>query len=143
MEINEMSKRAHENSTSKGFYDLPNEILHRMGKLDFDEEQIKAVRDAFICQRLMLITSELSEALESNRKDKNANVTAMYNNLYNLPFPEAFEGHVKDTFEDELADATIRIGDLAEWLEIDLDKHVDLKQKYNSSRTKMHGGKAY
>lgn len=140
-----MSKRAHENSTSKGFYDLPNGILARMKSDGYTAEAIKAVKDAFICQRLMLITSELAEALESNRKDQNADVVGMYHEIdfEKASFHESFEDNVKDTFEDELADATIRIGDLSAWLNIDLDKHVDLKQDYNATREKMHGGKAY
>jgi NTP pyrophosphatase (non-canonical NTP hydrolase) len=146
MEINEMSERAHRNSTSKGFYELPNGILARMEKDGYTKEAIKAVKDAFICQRLMLITSELSEALEANRKGRIApNLAGMdLDQAHGVPFEKAFENnHVKDSFPDELADATIRIGDLAKWLDIDLDTHVRLKQFYNSKREVMHGGKAY
>lgn len=155
MEIKEMSERAHANSTSKGFYELPNGILEKMstavsgedeGFMAFSKEEIKAVKDAFICQRLMLITSELAEALEANRKGRIApNLAGMdLDQAHGVPFEKAFENnHVKDSFPDELADATIRIGDLAKWLEIDLDAHVSLKQIYNSKREIMHGGKAY
>ena len=52
-----------------------------------------------------------------------------------------FIHHVKDTFEDELADVMIRLGDLTGKMDIDIEKHISLKQKFNSRREKMHGKK--
>lgn len=52
-----------------------------------------------------------------------------------------FESHIKDTVEDELSDAIIRILDLCGWLNIDIQRHVDLKMQYNAGREKMHGKK--
>lgn len=54
-------------------------------------------------------------------------------------FDEADEVHVKDTFEDELADATIRLLDLSTALGIDLEMHVLLKMQYNEGRGYKHG----
>jgi NTP pyrophosphatase (non-canonical NTP hydrolase) len=51
----------------------------------------------------------------------------------------AFKSSVKDTFPDELADIIIRVGDLAEYLGYDLERHVELKMEYNSHRPKRHG----
>jgi NTP pyrophosphatase (non-canonical NTP hydrolase) len=48
---------------------------------------------------------------------------------------------VKDTFEDELADAAIRIFDLAHSKGIDLQKHIEAKMRYNATREHMHGKK--
>lgn len=144
--IKEVVREAHKNSRSKGFYDLPSSILEKMLSLPimFTPLEYKAVKDAFIGQRLMLITSELGEALEANRKDRIANLDKFENdqNLPNVEFKESFEKNIKDSFEDELADATIRIGDLAGWLNIDLSGHIDLKHQYNTERPHMHG-KAY
>lgn len=50
-----------------------------------------------------------------------------------------FKKRVKDTFEDELADAVIRIMDLAEYMQIDLYKHILLKHWYNKQREYKHG----
>jgi len=44
-------------------------------------------------------------------------------------------------FGIELADAIIRIGDLAEWLDIDLQQMVHIKQNFNRTRPMRHGGK--
>lgn len=68
-----------------------------------------------------LIVSELMEAVEADRKSNNADMDAFdkYEGL--ISFDENFERHVKDTVEDELADACIRIFDLAGYKNIDLD----------------------
>ena len=44
-------------------------------------------------------------------------------------------------FGIELADAMIRIFDLAEWLDIPLDALIDIKMQYNDTRPMRHGGK--
>ena len=44
-----------------------------------------------------------------------------------------------DTFEDEIADAVIRLLDLAAGLGIDLEKHISSKVQYNETRPILHG----
>jgi NTP pyrophosphatase (non-canonical NTP hydrolase) len=46
---------------------------------------------------------------------------------------------IKDTVEDELADVIIRTLDLCGYLGIDIEKHVELKMRYNESREYKHG----
>ena len=43
--------------------------------------------------------------------------------------------------KDEIADAFIRICDLAGGLEIDLERHVRAKLEYNKTRPAKHGKK--
>lgn len=61
--------------------------------------------------------------------------------LYTIPASRAFQAdfelYIKDTFEDEIADAIIRLLDLSAYLNIDIDKHMELKMKYNSMRTEF------
>lgn len=68
-----------------------------------------------------LIVSELMEAVEADRKSYNADMDAFdkYEGL--ISFVENFERQIKDTVADELADACIRIFDLAGYKNIDLD----------------------
>ena len=54
-------------------------------------------------------------------------------------FKDCFERFIKDTFEDELADIMIRVMDLAAYKEIDLEKHIALKMRYNAMRPHKHG----
>lgn len=98
---------------------------------------------------LCLIHSEVSEALEADRKDKYADnhyLQEMEAGGYDwknseLSFRSAFETSVKNTFEDELADIMIRVMDLAAYKCVDLEFHIRQKMQYNSLREHKHGKK--
>jgi len=104
-------------------------------------------------ERLMLIVSELSEALEADRNGKHPPPMLLCHDgighftqaLVEIPADkiekDLYEGHIRGTVEEELADALIRIGDLAGILKIDLDWHVRAKMAYNETRPYMHGKK--
>lgn len=125
--MNELALKIHENAVKHGFYDDKREI----GTL------------------LMLCVSELSEALEADRKGYNANMRALKTREKDFAnfseenkmaiFKEDFEYYIKDSLEDELADAIIRILDLCGYLEIDIEEHIRLKMKYNEMRENKHG----
>lgn len=127
MDITELCTLAHENAVEKGFYDKPLET----GTL------------------LMLIVSELGEALEADRKGRRTsfNYAHVWNEWINDPVCasekeealKCFKRDIKDTFEDELADAVIRIADLAGYLKIDLEAHVKAKMRFNATRERLHG----
>ena len=94
-------------------------------------------------ERLMLIVSELGEALEADRVGKSVTW-----NSKNFPIdlqqdPDIFKGqynqHIKGSLQEEIADALIRLFDLAGILNIDLDYHVRLKMQYNHYRPRLHG----
>lgn len=71
-------------------------------------------------EMLMLIVSELGEAIEAHRKGSRGLL-------------------VKDTFEDELADTVIRLFDMCGGLGIDLEKQMEWKLEFNKSRAERHG----
>jgi len=123
--INELAKEIHAINVENGFYD---EEERNMGEI------------------LALIHSEVSEALECDRKGlycsdlTNARVSwDKYDEYSNEAFKHAFRKNIKDTFEDELADILIRVLDLAAYKGIDLERHVALKMKYNAMRQRKHG----
>ena len=70
---------------------------------------------------LCLVISELMEAVEADRKGMHADIEAF--NKYNgyVDFNENFEQQIKGTVEEELADACIRLLDLAGLRSVDLD----------------------
>ena len=86
-------------------------------------------------EMLMLVVSELGEAMEAHRK---ARFCSKLTRLENLR-PSEFETLIKDTFEDEIADTVIRLLDLSAGLGIDLEAHIKAKVQYNKSRERLHG----
>jgi len=95
MKINELSKLAHKTAVEKGFYD----------------------HERPITELVMLIVTELAEAVEADRHND------------------------KDNFKEEIADTYIRLGDMCEYLNIDIEKEIIKKMEYNKTRPKKHGKK--
>ena len=62
---------------------------------------------------LCLVISELMEAVEADRKGRHADIKTFNAALDGFDCEVAFEAYIKDTVEDEMADAAIRILDLA------------------------------
>ncbi len=141
MEINEVRDAVHKTSTDKGFwkdYDDAKDILP-LGDLR------SAVQRAFISQKIMLTVSELSEAMEAQRTNHRADKLKFEYQMVEIEEGDefaaktVFENTIKNSIEDELADALIRICDLAGKMGVDLDWHVQRKMEYNGARPYMHG----
>lgn len=103
------------------------------------------LEDVQIGTQLMLVVSELGEALEAERKGKHCpqeTITDIDDDLdCGLFNPVRFENEVKDSFEDEMADSIIRLLDICAFLHIDIDAHIRAKLKYNMTREYKHGKK--
>lgn len=110
--INDSAKIIYQNNKEKGFWD----------------------KERNVGEMLMLIVSEIGEAMEAHRKNR----FAVQEHSMDLS-PTKFEHLIKDTFEDELADAVIRILDMAGGLDIDLEWHIQQKVQYNTTRERLHG----
>lgn len=183
MNIKKLTNEAHENAKSKGFWDEPREKQ----------------------ELLMLMVTEVAEAVEADRKDRYCDMNAFYASLAIEGFEKTYNNTVKGTFEEEMADVCIRIFDycgqwgiklgsvtsamdkeLHAWTgieikntagflfsitrsvtdmhfgsfpkmkagevlgkivhlcrvkNIDLDKHIELKMKFNKTRPFKHGKK--
>jgi NTP pyrophosphatase (non-canonical NTP hydrolase) len=91
-DFNLLAKKAFENAKEKGFHEKPKTDAHW----------------------LMLVACELAEAVEADRMGRRSDKRT-YNFLlqeYGEPLAKhLFEMHIKDTVEDELADAVIRLLD--------------------------------
>jgi NTP pyrophosphatase (non-canonical NTP hydrolase) len=103
-----------------------------------------------IATDLMLIVTELGEACEADRKNRHADYYEFVRVMERIgeltkgadperAFKAAFEVHIKDSFEDEIADAFLRLMDLCGAMDIDIEKHIRLKAEYNLSRPPKHG----
>lgn len=95
--INKLCKQAYETAKSKGWHD----------------------EDIAVGIFLALIHSEVSEAVEADRKGDD------------------------DNFVEELADICIRTFDLCGLMGIDLESAILKKMEYNKSRPHRHGNKRY
>ena len=120
MTITELVERSHANAVDKGFYGDDGKQERNVGEL------------------LMLIVSELGEALEAHRKDKFSDLLALQSCGFNNK-SIAFERFVKDGFEDEIADTFIRLADMCGYLNIDIEAYIKAKMAYNATREKLHG----
>ena len=132
--INNLSKEIYQANKAKGFWSSRELIPYNMkeasasdGELIFSSQDIKAVQKAFNAQMLALIHSEISEALEADRKD-----------LMDDKLPH------RSGLEVELADAIIRIKDFAGGKDLDIYGAIQEKLAYNTTRPYLHGeGKKY
>lgn len=102
MGINEMKDRAYDIACKHGWYEQKRSNIHE----------------------LMLVVSELGEAVNADRNGKYANRERFENVLkeFHVPFSYAFNQCIKDTVEDELADAAIRILSMAGFNSADLEE---------------------
>ena len=133
MNIPELIKEAHDNAIERGFYDC--QICHGDREIKDDDSGLWV--DCQNCdttginpnknigELLMLIISELGEALEAHRCGRFvAKHTDMLEwidetSLDNDHWIKLFEINIKNTFEDELADVFIRLFDLCGYLGIE------------------------
>lgn len=72
---------------------------------------------------LMLLLTEVSEAVEADRRGRRADVDGFLRSLRELGdefFSDAFEHYIKDSVEDELADVCIRLFDFCGLLGVSL-----------------------
>lgn len=118
--LNELCKEANRRAKQKGFWDDRSEATLALVSAGASTELVNAVNDAFISQKIALTHGELSEMIESRRMNH-------------------FGIGRKDTFEDEIADALLRLFDLCAELKIDIEKQIMWKMAYNQNREHKHG----
>lgn len=102
--ISELMQRSNETAVQHGFWD------------DFTHMPTQDQK-YFISTKLLLITSEVTEAMEALRKD----------------------GRAGEHFTEEIADIFIRTADLAQQLGLPLEKVLFKKMEKNEKRPRMHG----
>lgn len=141
--LNQIAKDCHNAALNKGFYDRENDML-TLAK-DKPESFKQWLRAAFTTQRLMLLVTEASEAVESLRKFKFAQRQVFENRIkedqpnYNQHFNHAYQCHMKDTFETEIAGLMLRLFDICGRENIDIDYYLKREIEFNATRERMNG----
>ena len=125
MDLNELKKEAYETAKANGWHDEEHSDSHF----------------------LMLIITEVAEAVQADRDNRHADVAKFKEWQGNsLPlseetrirrFKEDFEAYIKNTVEDEFADIVIRCLDLAGLRGIDLSPVQDVKESLLSLKDKQ------
>lgn len=145
--LNKLSKELHETSKSKGFWpddeenfkeDLKELFKDAVHNKVFTELYLECFfndvmyltkkhkawdKEKSVSQKLLLVVSEISEALEGMREGNK-----MDKHLPTIP-----------NLNVEIADAVIRLLDLSHSLGIDLGKALTEKMAFNAKREHLHG----
>lgn len=115
-DLNKLSKEIYRANKAKGFH----------------EEKHSA--DHMLC----LVISELMEAVEADRKNRKADLktfeelmSGVKDKHYDIMYAKCFKEFIKDTVEDELADAVIRLLDTAGALDVVIDEDF-IKNCFNA-----------
>lgn len=116
--INDLAFEINQNAKNKGFYE---DYEYTLNLIKDDQKATDLVKNLWLSTRLMLIVSELGEALEAVRD----------NNFSQEP--------KSGGFHEELADASIRIFDLVESLNGNHEQTIVNKMEYNANRPHKHG----
>lgn len=125
-----------------------NQLSKQLHKFQIDA----GFSDSNIVQRLMLVHSEISEAFEAFRDDKYADLNTYEEcekatDILSKDMPDyinaSFELLIKDTLQDEIADSIIRLLAFCAENNIDIEKHIQFKMKYNKLRGFKYGGKKF
>jgi len=134
MDIKELIKEHHGAMVAKGFYDCP-KCNGKKSTCNYEHsEGLAYCLKCKICptckgsginpnknigELLMLIVSEMSEALEAHRIKKFADWDG-FKTFIKEDFNLGFESCIKDTLGDEIADVILRIADICGYLKLDL-----------------------
>ena len=128
MNLTKISHECHETSKKKGFYDM----LYKLTESDSQpKEEVEEILSSHICMKILLVITELSEAVEALRNNGLKELT--------IPVPDKWNEEWKGSFKEEIADTFIRLFDLCGFLDIDIQKAIDIKQEKNKSRPYKHG----
>lgn len=132
MKLSQLQEISHKQSAEKGFWGLYDNItLSQFEGTDAEELRVQ-LHIAILSQKLALITSEVTEALEDLRGGKG---------FIGAESVEVVDGK-PEGFGSELADVIIRTLDMGGALGIDLEEIIVQKLEYNSeSRGHLHGRK--
>lgn len=129
MHIHELQAIAYQQSADKGFHD--------------DEPTSGRALLSLNAERIALMHSELSEALEELRNGKPADETYYPTMPAEWHAGKEYAPFKPEGVPSEMADVVIRVLDFCGANGIDLEGMITEKLAYNASRPHRHGGKRF
>lgn len=121
--FNELKERAYQIACEHGWHDEEYSLFHMM----------------------MLVITELGEAVNADRNNNFAD-RVMFEKNFDLPntkteyhFITCFDVFIKDTVEDELADAVIRLLDMAGHVDYDIDSSEFTDEQFDIGSVEIIG----
>jgi len=122
VKISDAAKKIHKCAQEKGWWDYK----PQSNATDFS--------NGHIATKLLLATGELSEAFEEIRAGKRPD---------EIYYKDSKETGTKkpEGVPIEIADCIIRLLDLCEYWNIDIEKALEVKMAFNEQRPYKHGGK--
>lgn len=127
--IDQLCDTAYQTADEKGFHPPtplePTTLEEALAQLRATREQL---RMAYFFQRIMLVVTELVEAVEAMRKGHDPDLTYYY-------------GGKPEGIPSEMADAFIRLADMCKEFGIPITEAIREKMAYNRTRPPMHGKK--
>jgi len=118
--------------------DLRDEIFSLATKQGFHGKDENGLDQDDLSRKLLLVVSECCEAQEAERHGKKPLRDSV---IFpeNPPTAESFASVYRGAIEEEIADAVIRLADIAGMIGMDLEWWVKAKMIYNHSRPHRHG----
>lgn|SRR3990167_1285955 len=139
MNVTELVAACYKTAVEHGWWeDIPGKPLVAT------QQHFRRINASMLAEKLCLIHSEVSEALEEVRRGQGLE---MYYGPCapghdRAPAPSVNHHPKPEGFVVELADVCIRIFDLCGALGLDLEGAIKAKMAYNETRPYRHGGKA-
>lgn len=140
--LNELANELYTNAIDKGIYDKYYNLINAIS--DKNNTNIKKEEYGYadvleICKQILLIHTELSEAVEALQKKNFINLSE-WNNIditkveEDSRFEHIFSQVYKNRFEVELIDALFRLLTTMKFCNIDIDSLVKIVMRNNSLR---------
>lgn len=116
MNINELRDWAYQVAVKHGWFEEEHSASHHM----------------------MMVVTELSEAVNAERMDRYADLASFHDGMgLHAPFEQVYESYIKDSVEDELADAVIRVLSYAGSVGLSFTEDVFCKEELMESSQRV------
>lgn len=129
--IESLQKKIHRIAVEHGWWEIE-KTPDSLGDEEYLEKEKDLTTEGDITKIALMIT-ELSEAIEEVRKEN-------WGESNEIPYYLGPDNKPEGVWV-ELADCIIRILDFAEHYNIGMEALIELKNKYNETRSYKHGGK--